>query len=307
MTEIERIINKGIIPKGFLEPETKCDFLIDEKRKKIWTVLLDLLYEFDKVCNKYGLRYYACGGTVLGAERHKGFIPWDDDLDVYMFRDEYNELIKHADEFSNPYFLQTPYTDPGCFISYVKIRNSNTSLVSDVFAWGNWNMGIYLDVFPMDEFILDELQENYDKIDSLAMENGTYMRMNHPCLDERNKQRVANYSGRNPYETYEEIQRIATQYAGDERTDCYVEMVCTEYRDSSRKIIKKDEITSQVFLDFECLKIPTFNGYKNHLTRMYGDYMQLPPLEERYAVLPKTFDPDTPYKETVMRKRNVIK
>lgn len=86
MTECERIIKEGILPESFFEPETICDFYVDETRKKIWAVLLDLLIKFDKVCKKHGLKYYLAYGSLIGAVRHQGFIPWDDDIDICMNR-----------------------------------------------------------------------------------------------------------------------------------------------------------------------------------------------------------------------------
>lgn len=304
MTECERIIKKGIISEDFLKPETNCEFYVEEKRKKIWAVLLDLLYELDRVCKKYNLKYYGCAGTLLGAVRHKGFIPWDDDLDVYLSREDYNELLKHIDEFKEPYFFQTPYTDPGYFYSFARLRNSNTTCVSEYFIFEDWNMGIFLDVFPIDEFVYDEIQKYYEMNDYLASENSTYMRISNPYLDDANKERVKNYSGRNPYETYEEIHKNAQVFAGDPRCDCVLEMVCTVCKDGRKKIIKKDEIKEVVYLDFEGFKLPTFNGYISYLERAFGDYMQFPPVEERgvwHSGI--TFDADVPYKTTVMLKR----
>ena len=304
MTEIERILQKGIITPEFLQAETICDFYVDEKRKKIWAVLLDLLYEFDKVCQKYHLRYFAYAGTLLGAVRHKGFIPWDDDLDVFMFRDDYEELMKHADEFQAPYLLQSPYTDKGCYWSFVKIRNSNTACVSDVFAFEDWNMGIFLDVFPVDESIRDTLPDKYEKIGALTSEIATYMRMSNPYLDEANKRRVEGFCGRDPLEMYEQVQQIAKEDAGDARCDCYAAVVFTGNYKILNKIILKPEVRETIYLDFEGLKIPTFAGYENYLMRLYGDYMQLPPPEKRgewHGDI--TFDPDQSYKTLIAKKR----
>ena len=84
MTESERIIKEGILPETFFEPESRCEFYVDETRKKIWAIELDLYLELMRVCKKYDLTIWADGGTLLGAVRHNGFIPWDDDMDLIL-------------------------------------------------------------------------------------------------------------------------------------------------------------------------------------------------------------------------------
>ena len=79
---------------SFFREEIRNGFLVTEKMKRIWYTEISLLQELDRVCKKYGLRYFAEYGTLLGAVRHKGFIPWDDDIDVAMFRDDYELRIR---------------------------------------------------------------------------------------------------------------------------------------------------------------------------------------------------------------------
>lgn len=95
--------------KEFFKKEIRSDFLIDEKRKKVWAVVLEMLEKFDQVCKAYHLTYWVFYGTLLGAVRHKGFIPWDDDIDVVLFRDDYETLQSIAPwEFEEPYFSRIP-------------------------------------------------------------------------------------------------------------------------------------------------------------------------------------------------------
>ena len=112
MTEIERIVKRGVITEDFLKEEKRGDFTVTAKRKRVWAVILDLIVEFDSVCRKHNLRYFLDSGSLLGAIRHGGFIPWDDDIDVTMPREDYEKFIRLNDEFKHPYFLQTPYSDP---------------------------------------------------------------------------------------------------------------------------------------------------------------------------------------------------
>lgn len=143
-------------PENFLEEETRCDHFISKEMKKVWLVELDLLAELDRVCKKYALSYYAMGGTLLGAVRHKGFIPWDDDIDVMMKREEYEKLCLIAkDEFKHPYFLQTMYSDFGATYGHAKFRNSETTCVfsCDAKYQKSLNQGIFIDVFPLDNVV----------------------------------------------------------------------------------------------------------------------------------------------------------
>ena len=121
--------------------------------RRIQPVLLDLLSVFDTVCREFGLRYIATHGSLLGAVRHQGFVPWDDDLDVAMPRADYDRLLSlaAAGVFPHPYFLQTPESDAGYFSGgYAKLRNSATAAI-DVSAKGRqFNQGIWMDIMPLD-------------------------------------------------------------------------------------------------------------------------------------------------------------
>ena len=89
MAEWERIIAKGIIPTSFLNEEVRNDFLVDTARKKIWLIQIDMLFEVERICKKYDLTFFTIGGNLIGAVRHHGFIPWDDDIDIALKRSDY--------------------------------------------------------------------------------------------------------------------------------------------------------------------------------------------------------------------------
>ena len=147
------------LPKEFLDEEERCDFVVSKQMKEIWAVELDLLAEFQRVCAKFDIHYFACGGTLLGAARHQGFIPWDDDIDLMMYREEYNKLCSHASEFKNPYFFQTEQTDRGSLRGHAQLRNSNTTgmLQFEYKKKYKFNQGIFIDIFPMDNIPDEEM------------------------------------------------------------------------------------------------------------------------------------------------------
>ena len=116
------------LPEHFLEEEVREDYTVPAKMKEVWAVQLDLLAELMRVCEAHGIQYYADAGTLLGAVRHRGYIPWDDDLDVMMMRPDYEKLCAAASgEFRDPYFFQTQETEPGTLREHAQLRNSMTT------------------------------------------------------------------------------------------------------------------------------------------------------------------------------------
>ncbi len=115
-------------------------------------VMLSLLQEFDGICKKHGLCYWIDHGTLLGAVRHKGFIPWDDDLDVTMPREDYETFLKIApDTLSSNIFLQTKQSDPATHVHHAKLRDRNSTYIED---WEenkeiHAHQGIFMDIFPV--------------------------------------------------------------------------------------------------------------------------------------------------------------
>lgn len=302
MTECERIIEQGILPPEFFAPEVRNDFYVSEKRKKVWAICLDLLLQFDKVCRKHGLKYFIAYGTLLGAVRHKGFIPWDDDMDVIMLREDYDKLFALAGEFSEPYFLQTPYNSPGSFYSFIKLRNSNTAVMNKNFLFQGFNTGMAIDVFVLDKVNLEDYEQNYNRILELALENSTYMRLTNPYLQDT--ERVKNYAGGDPMKRCEEIQRIATLHRNEDTG--YLAFITVPFYGSDRHLYREEYFSSSVELEFEGFKFPAPIGYDQVLTTTYGDYMTFPPVDKRgvwhHDII---FEPDVPYKELLPKYQAV--
>ena len=297
MTEIERILEKGVIKEEFLREEVRNDFLVTTDRKKIWTVILDLILEFDRVCRKHDIKYYLDGGSLLGAIRHNGFIPWDDDIDVTMPREDYERFIKLNEEFKHPYFMQTPYTDPEYYYSFAKIRNSNTTALNQMFGYQGFNHGIWISIFPLDKFPIEKGEELYLRIRQLTYENSTYMRMKNPHLSEKDQLRVQNYSGRNPMETFEEIQKIASQYK-DMDAEYWGTIILTIVKYSRKTLLFKSYEKTEYHV-FENIMLPIPSGFDNVLKTEYGNYIELPPVKDREGHDTTIFDADRPYTEYV--------
>ena len=156
---------KTDFPEEFFREEERS-IVISEDKKRLWAVLLDLLVEFDRVCKHNNISYMLDAGTLLGAVRHGGMIPWDDDIDVVMLRSDYEKLCSVAEkEFSEPYFWQTYKTDKDHGRGFARLRNSETTYMPRFEMNGKYscyshNQGVLIDVFVCDNIPDDEQERN---------------------------------------------------------------------------------------------------------------------------------------------------
>ena len=298
------------IDKSFYQEEVRCGYTVSAKMKKIWAIELDLLFQLQQVCEKYGIQYFASGGTILGAERHKGMIPWDDDIDIMMLRDQYDKRCTHADEFEEPYFFQTFETDRGYFRGHAQLRMSGTTaIVRDELDKGyTFHQGIFIDIFPLDNVprdrtlwrrqieridmfreqakILYRTTEGFDPSQASGLRRAAHMVA--PVLS-------LVYSYRTAYALFE---RECRRY--NNRNTRYVGKI-SFVPEGLKMYDLRSEFDGAVYLDFEMLKVPVPKGYKLHLRRQYGDYHKFVIGTADHGGL--IFDPDTPYQEWLRNYR----
>ncbi len=299
MTECERILkNRTELREELLREETRCDFFCSVRRKKIWLILLDLAMEFDAFCRKHGLTWFMVGGSMLGAARHGGFIPWDDDMDAGMPREDYDKLLGLMEEFDRPYELQAPGKTPGYFFSFARLRNVNTSALNRAFAMQGFNMGIYLDIFPLDEWDPDGAEIYYDRIRELSIDNSNYMRRSNPYLPDYDRERAAAWSGREPMENIRETEALARQFNGTGAD--YLSHAVITLDAFSHNYFPKECFSGIVRLPFEALMLPVPAGYDRFLTSQYGDWHAFPPVDKRGTEhSDEDMQPDVPYADAL--------
>ena len=286
------------IPDSFYEEEEKCGSLITKEEKKIWAIELDLLNEFKRICDKYNLKWYIAYGSLIGTIRHKGFIPWDNDVDVWMPRIDFHELCKHSDEFVHPYFLQTPHTENGRYFSnYCKLCNSLTT--------GSWkglydlgvNCGLFLDIFIIDEIPDDKCLEK-----RILNKIGFYSHFEIFINSKDSKQFSIKKSVRyliwkyflhkcNGAVLFDKIDQICYENTGKGYNQ--VGYFPSPYGNRDRA--PKECWAETLWMDFEMLKVPVPIGYHTILSNIYGDYMQLPSIDKRVTHEYLDMSPDIPY------------
>ena len=147
-------MDTGQIKDDFLREEIRQGYLVTSKMKRVWQIEIELAEYIISLCQRYGLQIWAEGGTLLGAIRHRGFIPWDDDIDLAMKRDDYEKLLDIASkEVKSPYFFQSVATDLDYIRGHAQLRKLNTSAVLPNNIKARFNQGIFIDIFVSIHFL----------------------------------------------------------------------------------------------------------------------------------------------------------
>ena len=253
---------------------------------EIKEILLKMLGWFHNFCEENNLRYFAVGGTLLGAVRHKGFIPWDDDVDVGMPRADFEKLEKLIGNKENGrYYFETPSSDrKGYYYAYGKLFDTSTTLVENL--RDKLPMGVYIDVFPFDG--VGETKEE-------ATEYLAKIRKKQNLLAIR----VSGFrKGRSFYKNaaVAAARLIPSFLLDDKKVLRSLNEICkSKDFDASkfvaningnwgfREITTREIVGTPKLYDFENIKICGIEDYDAYLTGVYGDWRQLPPEEKRVS------------------------
>ena len=236
---------------------------------------IDILIEFDRVCRKNNLTYWLDFGTLLGAVRHKGFIPWDDDIDLSMPLDDYNRFLEIGQkELSDEFFLQTEKTDPGSEMRHgiFKIRKNGTLFVNDYDDFRkDYHKGASIDVFaqvPYPTVSKGTLKFFRKRINKAY----GFFRFN-PRLNFKNI--VSFFIFPLSYVFFKGLWLLICSLKKKDRLLTSIEWLIYGYP----TLISEMLPTSTV--EFEGRTFPAPQNPHARLTDMYGDYMAIPPVEKR--------------------------
>lgn len=247
---------------------------------------LEILDEFLRICNMYDLKYFLSGGTCLGAVRHQGFIPWDDDIDISMPREDYERFCSIAqDELDERFVLQNYFTEPNCGLVFGKIRRKGTLYSETYSAHLDMNQGVWIDLFPYDKVSDDAERRNklYNKI--TFWKNLYIIRCGYRFPENRSVAlKLAYYAAKAASilfsKTYlvKKIDKLCQQL--NEGSDHYV-IPYGGAHTLEQELIPVSMIEDYAEVEFEGRRCKTLANYKVYLTNLYGDYMKLPSENER--------------------------
>ena len=290
------------LPDSFFKDEVLCGYKVNSKMKKIWAVQLDLLKAFAEVCERHNIKYQVFAGTLLGLVRHQGFIPWDDDIDVALDRENFEKLVEIGPKvFSDPYFFQTALTDRETFLSEARLRNSRTTAYVKGQSTVGSNNGIYIDIFVLDGVVKSPFlrcAQNLLKVLTRKILTSYYRGVvRKGILDRLFANAVMPMARKVKYETWYRIyHRVLAMYTAHTNL---IGLVTHSNSFMQKYALTKDEFLKYKIMEFEGLKVRAPEGYEEVLTRMYGDYMDYPPVSARGAWHEGAimFDPEHSYAE----------
>lgn len=262
-----------------------------ETIKKIQETEFDILQKIEHICKEHDITYFAVGGSVLGAVRHQGFIPWDDDIDIAMPRKDYEKFLRYAaEELSEGYFLQTFFTEKNSPFYFTKVRKDNTKFVECYLRDLDIHHGIFVDIFPFDNVPdNDVIKKLHYKLCRLA----SHLFLSKSLITVRSSETENNAGYKTFIRKLLHILLLPVPKALlfrflDRSVQMFNNRECKEISHIVRKRlrIKLEDLYPLTELPFGEMIIPVPKNYDAYLTSQYGDYKNPPEKDNQYGHLP---------------------
>lgn len=257
--------------------------------------LLETLIEFDRVCKLLDIEYSLAYGTLIGAIRHNGFIPWDDDIDIILDRENYNRLLENGSlYFGDNYFIECHETNPNYLHSFAKLRNKKYRYLESNMGHVDVDDSLWIDLFPFDAVP----DSNADRLNHYKVTNKISKTINRLVFTRplpydkgiRKFLKTIIYTVNRTFgklyfflpKKYTKRESIITMYnSQDTEMLCNVGFPKQDFNDYLADCINRSSFESYIDWEFEGRKFKVFTDYDLILTNRYGDYMTLPDESER--------------------------
>lgn len=258
--------------------------------------MLDVLSTFHEFCLEHDLRYFLIGGGLIGAVRHGGFIPWDDDIDVAMPRKDYERFLSLRDSVSEGFKVSLPFKGDGYTNTMTRMYSTQYRIQEQFIK--RFTLGPWIDIFPIDNTFDNEfLRKIHFKI-AYIFKILNACKLGGVAVNEGRKK------ARSKLFTYYLMKLVPGSFLSvpfewlltvKKKPGTYVANLMGRWQD--REIIEREYLDESCLVPFENIKLSTFKNYDAWLVRVYGDYMKLPPVDER--VPDHFFDTvsDTPHEQ----------
>ena len=235
--------------------------------------ILDILMAVHQVCEEHGLRYYIIAGTLLGAVRHKGFIPWDDDLDIGMPRKDYDLLMAHAQEWMpTPFEVVSYETDKTYPLPFAKIQDASTTLIERMHL--KYLGGIYIDVFPLDGMTANPIVQRWHFARYFYLKKVQYFLYRDPYRHGHGPSSWIPLLCRKLY-TLEEVQEKMKKM--QKAYDFDASALVVDHDDGRKGIMSRTILGTPTPILFENKQVMGAENPDAYLSQKYGDYMTIPP------------------------------
>ncbi|MCC8073234.1 MAG: LicD family protein [Clostridiales bacterium] len=242
---------------------------------------MEIVKEIDRICKKNNITYYLYGGTLLGAVRHKGFIPWDDDVDLVMPRADYDKFAKACEtELGSQFFYQTCFNDPNYPMLFAKVRKNNTRVSENKWSDLDMHQGCFVDILPLDHFPSDPVRSKlYLQIARILHQSCCFNKCKSSHLIAHIAFRYLKKKG--PMYCYKKRDAFL-RHVNRHGSKKYYCSFGSHYMPMIRRRLDSDWFGKPIDMEFEGVMLPAPGKWEGYILHLFGEnYMELPPEEDR--------------------------
>lgn len=260
-----------------LEAETICNYFVSAEMKQVWNIELEMMEKVHEICKENNITYSLAGGSLLGAVRHKGYIPWDDDIDIIMLRKDYEKFLEIAQkQLEYPFFVQYYKTEKYYPRGHAQIRNSETTAIINGDEYNQFNKGIFIDIFPLDNIPENEKEKKrfLNKLVKTKRKLKRFYNIDSNSIIKHYVKKIikkVKYTFVNYNKEIEKFEKMLKTYNDRETKQCGA----LGFRPDEFKY-QTEWFEKTIEVPFENITVKIISNYDEALKRQYNDYMEIP-------------------------------